>query len=155
MGRQELVLKSDVAAAPVDVWKILSDPTTYPKWMPGIQKVDLGASKAMKKGAKFQVVSAMGSSKLVSDCEVTAFEPERAFAWTHRKDVLDGEPFDMMKEARSEFDLQKKGDGTHLVARISFEPQGLKAKLGAGLFMNTTMKPQMEKALERLRKLVE
>lgn len=155
MGRQELVLKSDVAAAPADVWKIVADPNTYHKWMPGVQKVDLGATKAVQKGARFKLVTAVGTSKLVSDCEITGFDQERSFAWAHRKDVLDGEPFDMMKEARSEFEVQKKGDGTHLVARISFEPQGLRAKLAAGLFMNKTIKPQMEKALERLRKLVE
>ena len=155
MGRHEADVKATMAAKPEDVWKILVDHARLKEWMSRIKKVDVLSKGPLKDGSKFRVTVGFGDHAWDTTVEVAGFDPPHLLLWEHSDDHFDGQPFDMIRDARTEFALKGSGKATTVSARVGFEPHGFKARLGAGDILNKKFKPMMEDALKALARLAE
>jgi uncharacterized protein YndB with AHSA1/START domain len=154
MGRHELELETKVRAPRQKVWDVLTDPKGYPKWMLHVHEVEL-KSKTFKQGSRLRLVSRTTNHVLSSDVEVTEFVPEERLAWRSVEELMDGQPFEHVSDIETEFELS--GDGKTTVVRVygGFLAKSLRAKLGAGLLLRTRVRPELERALDELRRLCE
>lgn len=155
MGRHEATSETRVNAPAAKVWEVLTDLAGFPKWVAFVTTVKPHGSAALKKGSRFVITAKTTNHELVSEVQVTAFEPRRKLAWTHLSDTFDGAPFGMVGDGMTAFVLEEHGKTTTVRAQIAFTAKTLAAKFGAGLFLNTRIKPQLETTLHQLKKRCE
>jgi len=154
MGRHEIELDATIKAPREKVWAILSDPKGYPKWMLHVHEVQF-KSKALKAGSRVRLISRTTNHELSSEVEITEFVPNEKLAWRSVEDLMDGQPFEHVSDIETEFVLSGTGKKTDVRLFGGFEARTLRAKLGAGLLLRTRIQPELEKALEELRRLCE
>lgn len=154
MGKHELELQTTIRAPPAKVWSFLADPKGYPKWLKHISEVRLD-SKTLKKGARLGLISRTTNHVLETDVEITEFVPEERLAWRSVKELMDGKPFEHVSDVETEFKLSGDGKTTEVHVYGGFVAKTLRAKLGAGLVLKTKIQPELEKALDELRRLCE
>src|SRR5215216_7522298 len=98
--RRERVL----AAAPAEVWRIVSDPTRLAAWWPGVSRVE----EASREAWTTVLVSKTGKSVRADYSLVEAEEPERV-VWRHE---VDESPFErLLAESTTEIALSDQGEG--------------------------------------------
>ena len=148
-------VEATVRAPSKKVWEVLTDIKQYPKWMSHVESVKPLGSPVAAMGTRFRITAGLGSHQVVSEVEVFAADPEERLAWRHLDDKLDGHEVKMASDGETEFVLDKAGKDTKIRVRNSFVAHGLKAMLGANLFLNHKVKPEIEQALERFKALCE
>lgn len=155
MGRHEADVSATVAAAPDAVWKILSDPARLKDWMSRVKKVKPLSKGTLKDGSRLRVTVGFGEHTWITTVEIAGFDRPHLMLWEHSDDEFDGKPFDLIRDARTEFALKPAKGGTQLSARVGFEPHGFKAILGANYILKHKFQPMMEESLKALAKLAE
>lgn len=153
MGLHEIKLDTTFKTTPDKVWAVLSDPKKFPKWVPHVTSVETKGKLTV--GSEFVLKAKTTNHNMSTRAKVTELEPNKAIAWDHVEELLDGEPFDHVEETQQRFTLKAEGKGTRLGYHASFIAKSLKAKLGAKILIATKLKPEMEKALDDLKDLVE
>lgn len=88
-----LWVSADVEAPAAEAWGLLVDPARWPVWGPSVRSATVDGDGVLRAGVTGSVRTALG---FTLPFEVTAFEPDRRWAWTvagvgatdHRVDPL-------------------------------------------------------------------
>ena len=107
-----------VPAAPVEVWRIVSDPTRLAAWWPGVSRVE----EASREAWTTVLVSKTGKSVRADYSLVEAEEPERVL-WRHE---VEESPFErLLTESTTEIALAPDaGGGTVVSLTLDQRPRG-------------------------------
>ena len=107
-----------VPAAPVEVWRIVSDPTRLAAWWPGVSRVE----EASREAWTTVLVSKTGKSVRADYSLVEAEEPERVL-WRHE---VEESPFErLLTESTTEIALAPDaGGGTVVSLTVDQRPRG-------------------------------
>ena len=107
-----------VAAAPAEVWGVVSDPTRLPAWWPGVSRVE----EASRDAWTTVLVSKTGKSVRADYSMVEADEPARV-VWRHE---VDASPFErLLRESTTEIALAPDAaGGTRVSLRLEQRPRG-------------------------------
>lgn len=155
MGRHEISVETVVDAPAKRVWTHLAGLDDYPAWMSHVAKVVRRSKETPKVGSEFRLIARRGTHEVVSECEIIAFDAGVRLKWRHVHDTFDGKPLKMLTDAETEFLLSHAGKKTRVQAHLAFVAHGIAANLGASLFLNAKAKPEVEKALAKLKEIVE
>jgi uncharacterized protein YndB with AHSA1/START domain len=107
-----------VAAAPAEVWRIVSDPTRLAAWWPGVSRVE----EASRDAWTTVLVSKTGKSVRADYSLVEADEAERVL-WRHE---VEESPFErLLTESTTEIALvPEAGGGTNVSLTLDQRPRG-------------------------------
>jgi uncharacterized protein YndB with AHSA1/START domain len=135
-----------VAAAPEDVWRVLSDPERLSAWWPGVARVEEATPQAWTTVLK----SVKGKSVRADFTRVEA-EPVRRLVW---RQEVDETPFErILAESTTEIELSPDGEGTLVSLAMRHRPRGW-ARLSP-FQMRAAATRQVEGALDGLAQLLE
>lgn len=136
-----------MAATPEDVWRLVSDPWSRPRWWPRVERVEEASSEA------FTDVMRSAKGKAVrADHTVSEADPLHAVEWLQ---AVEETPFErFLGEARTRLSLAE-GDGGSTRVEIAAVRRfrGL-AWLGSPL-ARRALRRDLDEALERLAEAVE
>lgn len=103
---------------PVDqVFRFVSDPSSYPKWMTGVTYSALVSGKPVRVGAQVRLKGRAGPWSYDGPMEITEYEPSRRFSF---KASIPG-----TMEFKGTWLFEPEGDATHLRADGEYRLQGL------------------------------
>lgn len=107
-----------LAAAPDEVWRVVSDPMRLPAWWPGVSRVE----EASREAWTTVMVSPTGKSVRADYSLVEAEEPERVL-WRHE---VEESPFErLLSESTTEIALVADADrGTVVRVTLDQRPRG-------------------------------
>jgi uncharacterized protein YndB with AHSA1/START domain len=113
--RRERVVE---AAAPAEVWRIVSDPMRLAAWWPGVSRVE----EASREAWTTVLVSKTGKSVRADYSLVEAEEPARVM-WRHE---VEASPFErLLRESTTEIALAADaGGGTRVTLTLEQRPRG-------------------------------
>ena len=135
-----------VAAAPAEVWRIVSDPTRLAGWWPGVTRVE----EASREAWTTVLVSPHGKSVRADYTLVEAKEPERML-WRHE---VEESPFErLLSESTTEIALAVEGDGGTLV-RVTLDQRPRGWARFSPFQLRAAATRQAEAALEGLAELL-
>jgi uncharacterized protein YndB with AHSA1/START domain len=136
----------NVAAAPEDVWRVLSDPERLSAWWPGVARVEEATPQA------WTTVLTSGKAKSVrADYTRVEAEPPRRLVW---RQEVDETPFErILAESTTEIELSPDDAGTLVVLAVRHRPRGW-ARLSP-FQMRSAATRQVEGALDGLAQLLE
>lgn len=154
MGRKDIVMEERVEADLDRVWEVVSDVKQIPEWFPSCRSAELVDAKKPGKGAKRILHMDIRGKDVVSEQEITEYEPKTRFGWRHLEDTVDGKPFEMVEEAGLHFRLDGDGVGTRITATAEWETKGFKAALAAPL-VKKLVADQTRDALANLKRILE
>jgi uncharacterized protein YndB with AHSA1/START domain len=120
-----------VEAPPREVWKLVSDPYSLPRWWPRTMRVENVDDKASGRRARWTKVlgTAEGRGVRADFRCVSSAEAER-YVWEQE---LEGTPFEKhLKALRVEIGLRERGDGTEVSLTEEQSLRGM-SKLGSPL----------------------
>jgi uncharacterized protein YndB with AHSA1/START domain len=102
--------RRSVPAPVTDVWKLVSDPHSLPRWWPHTARVENVERGGERRGEWTQVLETSEGRGVRADFRcISSAEPKR-YAWEQR---LEGTPFERhLKSARFQIDLGSDGAGT-------------------------------------------
>jgi uncharacterized protein YndB with AHSA1/START domain len=106
-----------VAAAPDEVWRLVSDPERLPQWWPGVTRVEEATAEA------WTTVLASPRGKVVrADYTLVAAEDERRLAW---RQEVDESPFErILAAASTQIGLEPAETGTRVTVALDQTPRG-------------------------------
>ena len=135
-----------VGATPVEVWRIVSDPTRLAAWWPGVSRVE----EASREAWTTVLVSPTGKAVRADYSLVEAAEPERVM-WRHE---VEESPFErLLTESTTEISLAAdEGGGTRVRVTLDQRPRGW-ARFSP-FQLRAAARRQAEGALERLAELL-
>lgn len=102
-----------VAAPPVEVWELVSDPYNLPRWWPRTGRVENVDRKSGGRRSQWTMVleTAEGRGVRADYRCVSAAEGER-YVWEQQ---LEGTPFERhLRSSRVEIEMRPQGDGTEV-----------------------------------------
>ena len=137
--------KRTVSAPREDVWKLVADPYSLPRWWPRVMRVE----GVEGEGQKTQWTKVLGTSEgrsVRADFHCTAaIEPDR-FGW---EQDIEGTPFERhLKHYAVETSLAETGEGTEVTLSASQTLRGM-SRLGSPM-MRRGQGSLLEEALEAL-----
>jgi uncharacterized protein YndB with AHSA1/START domain len=135
-----------VAAAPAEVWRVVSDPTRLAAWWPGVSRVEEASSEAWTT----VLVSPTGKSVRADYSLVEAEEPERVL-WRHE---VEESPFErLLTESTTEIALAPEAAGGTLV-RLTLDQRPRGWARFSPFQLRSAARRQAEAALEALAELL-
>jgi uncharacterized protein YndB with AHSA1/START domain len=135
-----------VAAAPAEVWRIVSDPNRLAAWWPGVTRVE----EASREAWTTVLVSPKGKSVRADYTLVEAEEPERML-WRHE---VEESPFErLLSESTTEIALAAEGEGGTLV-RVTLDQRPRGWARFSPFQLRAAATRQAEAALEGLAELL-
>lgn len=123
----EVAWSISIGRLPEDVFRHVTDVDRYPAWQraTGIVGVERPDGAPLNAGSRFILERVVRGNRGTVECEVTAFEPGRRFAFRGR----DSAGFDV----ETEIDLAPAGAGTRLDWRFRMTTPGLLSLAGGML----------------------
>jgi uncharacterized protein YndB with AHSA1/START domain len=118
-----------VTASPPEVWKLISDPYSLPRWWPRTSRVESVDRKGGGRRSQWTKVltTAEGRGVRADYRCVSAAEPER-YVWEQQ---LEGTPFERhLRESRLEIELRPDGAGTAVSLTAAQRLRGM-SRLGS------------------------
>jgi uncharacterized protein YndB with AHSA1/START domain len=114
-----------IAAPQAEVWRLVSDPRSLPRWWPRVRRVE-----NVEGGEWAAVLGTAGGREVRAEYRRTdASEGERG-GWEQR---LEGTPFARhLRRSRVEFELREDGEGSEVLIRADQAMRGL-SRLGSPL----------------------
>jgi uncharacterized protein YndB with AHSA1/START domain len=105
-------------AAPEEIWRLVSDPESLPRWWPGVSRVEDASADAWTK----VLSSPTGKTVRADYTRIEADEPSRLL-WRHE---VDESPFErILAESTTEIVLAVAADGaTRVSIAVSHRPRG-------------------------------
>ena len=135
-----------IAAAPEDIWRVISDPHTLPRWWPNLLRVEDVMSEAWT-----TVLTSEKGKPVRADWSLADVEPLSRLAW---RQELDETPFERFF-SRSEVSITLVGvDGATNVSITATERLRGLARLGAVMVRRASRK-RLDGALEGLERVFE
>ena len=109
----------DVAAAPDEIWDMISDPHHFPRWWPGVQRVEEAAPDAWTKVLRTEKGKAVRADFTVVDAD-----PPRRLVWQQE---VEESPFERILSASvTEVSLEPTGEGrTRVQLKLTQKLRGL------------------------------
>jgi uncharacterized protein YndB with AHSA1/START domain len=133
-----------VAAAPEEVWRVVSDPERLPGWWPGVERVEESSPEAWTN------VLASGKGRTVrADYTLLESEALRRLVWRHE---VEESPFErILASSFTEVGLEPEGGATQVRLTVRHKPRGF-ARFGF-LQLRLAAGRQLEGALDGLEAL--
>ena len=134
-----------VSASPSEVWELISDPYSLPRWWPRTSRVESVDRKSGGRRSHWTkvLITAEGRGVRADYRCVSAAEPER-YVWEQE---LEGTPFARhLSESRVEIALRPDGDGTTVSLTSAQKLRGM-SRLG-GPMMRGGQKKILDEALD-------
>src|SRR5918995_867248 len=144
-----------VAAAPGEIWAIVSDPYHLPRWWPRTQRVENVSEGGGPKGRKWtQGLKTRDGRAIRADYRCTAASTGKHYAY---EQLVDGTPFEgFLESARTEIRLDPESSGAAGETRVTLESdqrlRGL-SRLG-GFMMRRATGRTLSEALGGLERIV-
>jgi uncharacterized protein YndB with AHSA1/START domain len=134
-----------VAAAPEEVWRLVTDPWRLPAWWPQVQRVEEASPTAWTKVLR----SPKGRAIRADYTRVEARPPNR-LVWRHE---VAGSPFErILSESLVELGLDRDGGGTRVSITLRHRTRGL-ARFGF-LQVRLAAVRQLDEALDGLERVL-
>jgi uncharacterized protein YndB with AHSA1/START domain len=135
-----------VPAQPEEVWRLVSDPATLPRWWPAVARVEDASSAAWT-----TVLSSPKGKTIRVDYTRLEIEPERRLVW--RQEVEES-PFErILASAVTEIAVAPDETGTRVTIALDQKPRGW-ARFAPLQFRRAGVR-QVEGALDGLRAVFE
>lgn len=134
-----------VDAAPSDVWAVVTDLASHPRWRPALREFRQVSEGPLRVGAQIREVIEWRGREIVLADEVMALDPERRLAVRGGWKAADFE-LDML--------LAPEGQGTIVTFDWVLHPKTLTMRLAAP-FLRGTMRRSTREEVEGLRAYVE
>lgn len=135
-----------MAATPQEVWEVIADPHHFPRWWPGVVRVEEASALAWTK-----VLSTDKGKTVRADFTREAAEEPRRLRW--RQELLES-PFErILRESVVEVELEPEDGGTRVSLTAVRKLRGL-SRLGGFMFRRATRR-QLAEALDGLAQAVE
>ncbi len=135
-----------VGAAPEDVWRVVGDPTTLPRWWPKVERVEGVADRA------WTTVHGTPKGRAVrADFRLDGEERGRCRAWAQD---LEGTPFEriLRRAATSRSRLAEAGGGTLVTLELRQRGRGW-SRFG-GLMLRRAAGKELDEALDGLERVL-
>src|SRR3954447_16923301 len=125
-----------------ELWKVVSDPSNYPRFMHNMLLFDDDGSSEPGKGARYSIRMHVGSADVGGLVEVVEFDEPSDMAWTSVTGI----------DQRGRWRLRESGDGrTRVTLRLSYDaPGGILATI-ADRLARSMVSENLEKSLEGLK----
>ncbi|MDQ4072290.1 MAG: SRPBCC family protein, partial [Actinomycetota bacterium] len=136
-----------VEAPREEVWRLVGDPTAYPRFMPGVSHFDPeGPEGPAQLGARYSMHMRVGSVEAGGLVEIVEFDGPNDMAWTSITGI----------DQRGRWRLRDAGEGrTRVVLRLSYgAPGGLVGALADRLSARE-VRGNLRRSLQRLKAEVE
>jgi uncharacterized protein YndB with AHSA1/START domain len=134
-----------VAAAPEEVWGVVSDPQRLPHWWPGVQRVEEASPEAWT-----NVLSSERGRSVRADYTLLESEAPSRLLWRHE---VEESPFErILSQSLTEVALAPDDGATAVRLTVRHKPRGL-ARFGF-LQMRLAAARQIEAALDGLEALL-
>lgn len=128
------------------VWKVVSDPDSYPRFMASLNRFETLTEGPARLGARYTVHWKVGSVPIGGTVELVEFDPPRELSWTALTGV----------SQRGRFRLRETDDGrTKVTFRLSYESAGNLLGLIADRVAARQVGRNMSRTLTNLRSMVE
>jgi uncharacterized protein YndB with AHSA1/START domain len=139
-----------IPAAPDVLWPLVSDPGRLPEWFTFAERVEVldgpeGAGQRRRQHGRW------GKKRSEIDQVITRWEPERALAWRHEAERLDGKTAPRFA-ASTDFsiELEPQGGGTLVRLHSAQQPAGPLRGLVIRAFGRREVSRSLQDSLERL-----
>lgn len=146
----EVRAERSIPAAPDELWPLVSDPARLPEWFAFAERVEVldgpdGAGQRRRQHGHW------GKKRSEVDQVITRWEPERALAWRHEAERLDGKPAPRFA-ASTDFTIELIPDATGTVVSLhsAQEPAGAVRGLVIRAFGRREVSRSLKSSLERL-----
>jgi uncharacterized membrane protein len=146
MKRVQLTI--DIAAPVEEIWSVLTDPSSFPDWITGIQTVELLSEGEYGVGTRYRVVAGRTDRTVEWTVEITALEPEKMIEFDYTGDV----------EGRGGWNIEPRTDedGFSITSFDEFAPPGnWLIKLLSRLWLDNAARSARRESLEQLKAYVE
>ena len=139
------VVRTRVVNADVGrVWNLVSNPEHFPRWWPGVARVE-----DVQPGAWTKVFTSPRGRSLRADFSQVESDPEHRLVWQQE---LAQSPFErFMKQSVTTVDLEPTGGRTRVSIQIAQKLRGM-ALLG-GFMVRRATRRQVEEALDGLERI--
>jgi uncharacterized protein YndB with AHSA1/START domain len=106
-----------VAAAPADVWRVVSDPERLPAWWPNVSRVEDASPEAWTK-----VLTSPGGKAIRADYTLVEAEEPVRLRWRHE---VEESPFErILAASTTEIALEPHEGGTLVRISVEHKPRG-------------------------------
>jgi uncharacterized protein YndB with AHSA1/START domain len=134
-----------VAAAPEEVWRLVTDPGRLPAWWPQVQRVEEASPTAWT-----EVLRSPKGKAIRADYTRVEARPPSRLVWRHE---VAGSPFErILSDSLVELDLAPDGDGTHVSITLRHRTRGF-ARFGFFQVRLAALR-QLHDALDGLERLL-
>lgn len=139
---RQLIMKADRHF----VWELISDPDSYPTFMPNLERWDTVTEGPAEIGSRYIVHWKIGAAPVGGVIELVEFDPARDLAWLSITGV----------SVRGRFRLRDAGPGgTKVTFRLSYQSPGGLLGLLADRLASRQVGHTLAASLDNLRTLVE
>ena len=141
-------VQATIAAAPQDVWAVISDPHHLSRWWPRVSRVE-----AVSPTAFTEVLLTAKGRPVRADFTIVVADAPRLARW---RQELEGTPFArFLTEAETELRLESADGGaaTEVTLAVHERPYGFTTRLGA-LLMRRAARRRLQDALDGLARIV-
>jgi uncharacterized protein YndB with AHSA1/START domain len=146
----EVRAERSIPAAPDVLWPLVSDPARLPEWFAFAERVEVlggpdGAGQRRRQHGRW------GKRSSEVDQVITRWEPERALAWRHEAERLDGKPAPRFA-ASTDFtiELVPEAAGTRVRLHSAQQPAGPLRGLVIRAFGKREVRTTLDRSLDRL-----
>ncbi|MFN2489561.1 MAG: SRPBCC domain-containing protein [Actinomycetota bacterium] len=145
----EIVCERTIAAAPVELWRVIEDPERLPEWFSFAERAEVLEGGGM--GRRQRIHGHWGKKRSEVDQRVVAYVPERLLAWTHEAERVDGKPAPLFAESTEvTVRLNPAGDATQVRLESRQVPAGRLKGIALRLFGARAVGDHLNDSLERL-----
>jgi uncharacterized membrane protein len=128
------------------VWKAISNPDCYPKFMASLERWEMEEDRPASLGARYRVHWKIGSVAIGGVIEIIEFDETRELSWVGLTGV----------SQRGRFRLRSTDDGrTKVVFRLAYESAGNLLGLIADRVASRQVGRNMTETLKNLKRMVE
>lgn len=110
----------DIAAEPIAVWPLVSDPVRMAEWNPKIVAVDRASNQPVRVGERYSMIYTMSGREQTSDVEVVAAQPPVTVTFRNYATPATRPGF-----VDESYDLTFRGSSTRVVQTIDLRRSGI------------------------------
>jgi fatty-acyl-CoA synthase len=135
-----------IAASREEVWELISDPRSYPRFMAGITRFDVDGDRERGLGARYSMRMRVGSAEVGGRVELVEFDEPGDLAWTSVTGI----------DQRGRWRLRERPDGaTQVSLRLSYGSPGGVLGAIADRLSAPMVSAKLRQSLENLRNELE